>query len=147
MGICTYLSTCLHKAPDKTTLQLIQNAFKKSHLIKTGDNCTTLLNHFLRTPLSLCMKKIKFEILKGPIHDHFSQTHFITIIIHLMSWTYVMIWLSAPASTRTPSTNSGTEEKLCCVHCLPSSKLILHESVTVHSHHKHTFRGARRRTL
>lgn len=40
-------------------------------------------------------------------------------------WTYVIIWFSAPASTKTPSTNRGTGEKLCWVHCLPSSKLTL----------------------
>lgn len=40
-------------------------------------------------------------------------------------WTHVMIWFSAPASTKTPSTNSGTDEKLCWIHCRPSSKLTL----------------------
>ncbi|TNN77832.1 hypothetical protein EYF80_011889 [Liparis tanakae] len=33
--------------------------------------------------------------------------------------------MSSPASTKTPSTNRGTREKLCWVHCLPSSKLTL----------------------
>lgn len=48
-----------------------------------------------------------------------------TFVPSRIFWTYVIIWFSAPASTKTPSTNRGTEEKLCWVHCLPSSKLTL----------------------
>lgn len=53
-----------------------------------------------------------------------------------ISGTYVMIWFSAPASTKMPSMNRGTEEKLCWVHCIPSSKLTLCMCVRTHSHHK-----------
>lgn len=62
---------------------------------------------------------------KTAIHLSLSRHSVFSVCVFAVFNTYVMIWFSVPASTKTPSTNRGTEEKLCWVHCLPSSKLIL----------------------
>lgn len=51
-------------------------------------------------------------------------------------YTYVIIWVSMPGSTRDPSTKSGVDVKLYLLQDLPSSKLTLGQKQTRFTHVK-----------